>query len=199
MPPSLPGHNPSMQFINEPDFVPQNSSLAFSAERISARVSEMANEMRPWVEQHAAAGSPIIAAAILRGGIFFYVDLVRALAAPHLMGYIRARAYEEHTARSEVNIDLAGLEDFKNRAVLLVDEICDSGRTLATAASTIKAAGAAEVKTAVLLRRLIAQPEYRPDHTGFEVDGDSWFVGYGMQRDGIFRNLREIYALRNLS
>ena len=184
-----------MDLAANKSFAPPKARLAFSAEQISARVSELAAELRPWLEQHAAHGLPIVAAPILRGGIFFYVDLVRALAAPHLMGYIRARAYEAHSARSEVKIDLAGLEGFEGRAVLLVDEICDSGRTLAAAVEAIKSAGASEVKTTTLLRRIVDRPVYNPDHVGFEVDGDSWFVGYGMQRDGIFRNLPEIYAL----
>lgn len=184
-----------MEIVNTLKFAPKNARLIFSHEQLEHRISELAEQIRPWALQHSESGDAIVAAPVLRGGVFFYVDLVRALAAPHLMGYIRARAYDAHSARSEVKIDLAGLEGFEGRAVLLVDEICDSGRTLAAASAAIKSAGATEVKTAVLLRRIIENPVYNPDHTGFEVDGDSWFVGYGMQRDGIFRNLREIYCL----
>jgi hypoxanthine phosphoribosyltransferase len=75
------------------------------------------------------------------------------------------------------------------RPVLLLDDILDTGRTLAAVASRLREAGADPVRTCVLLAKDKARvADVRADHVGFEI-GDEFVVGYGLDFRGRYRNL----------
>lgn len=135
---------------------------------------------------------------VLRGGIFFFADLVREMQCSVDIAPLRASVYEK--GKNAVALEIgevfdAGLE-VQGRAVVIVDDVCDSGKTLSILAPRLKAAGASEVKTAVLIqRKLPTLSAKRPDWVGFEYKGPEWFVGYGMDDADRFRNLPDIYVM----
>ena len=95
-----------------------------------------------------------------------------------------------------MKIDLIG-GTFRGRAVLLIDEICDSGKTLQAISTRIVEEGAMEIKTVVLINRHLRGKEVKPDWAAFTDDGPEWFVGFGLDDQTRNSNLSDIYILEN--
>ena len=88
------------------------------------------------------------------------------------------------------------LHDVRGRHVLLVDDILDTGGTLAAAVPLLHEMGADSVRTCVLLKkRLAAAPKIDADYVGFEIP-DEFVVGYGLDFNNLYRNLPDIVVLR---
>lgn len=179
--------------------IPQNFKLQFTREEIDAAVRRMGSEItvwarRTWEESH----TDLIAVPVLRGGIFFFADVVRQIDASVEIAPVRTWVYEStenNVKRSEPRIDMQGVH-VRGRSVLLVDDICDSGKTLKLLTETFKAAGALEVKSAVLVKRVLGEETFNPDWAGFSYEGPEWFVGYGMEDCNRWRNLPSIYLIQ---
>ena len=174
---------------------PQNYKILYPKEQIDARIAELAKDIGSW----AAAckekdGKDILSLPVMSGAIFFYADLVRAINTSVEVTPISARSYVNNSQQQQVDIELANVR-VQGRSVLLVDDICDSGRTLEKLKATLEAEGASEIRSAVLLERKKSTEYFRPDYIGFEYEGDEWFVGYGMDDKERFRNLPEIYVI----
>jgi hypoxanthine phosphoribosyltransferase len=84
----------------------------------------------------------------------------------------------------------------KGRVVLVVDDLCDTGRTLEALEKELLERGAREVRSVVLIRRLLNKPTFVPCWVGFEYSGLEWFVGYGMDDGERWRNLPGVYIIR---
>ena len=80
--------------------------------------------------------------------------------------------------------------------VVIVDDICDTGSTLARLVRVLNDLGAREVKTAVLIHRVMKDPKFTPDWAAFKYEGPEWFVGYGMDDRNHYRNLQNVYIMR---
>ena len=134
---------------------------------------------------------------VLRGGIFFYADLVRQIQRSIDCAPVRTWGYEvdqTQVMRDSLSVSLEGVES-RGRSVLLIDDICDSGRTLDALTEAFKRQGAAEVKSAVLIKRVMEEETFDPEYVGFHFEGPEWFVGYGMEDKERFRNLDSIYTI----
>ena len=135
----------------------------------------------------------LIVVAVLKGAFMFLADLLRRLADLGLeprVDFIRAASYGSGTRSSgRVKISLDCASPVRGRAVLLVDDIVDSGRTLAHLQRHLKAKGAARVLTCVLLDKASRREvKFQPDYVGFEIP-DRFVVGYGMDFDERYRYL----------
>lgn len=160
-------------------------------------------EIRAGIERVAAeitavyAGDEPTVIAVLGGSVVFVADLIRRLPIPLRLAFVQAESYRQGTQGGA--LELGGLppeRDLVGRRVLLVDDILDSGRTLAAIRSALLARGARDVRTCVLLdkpaRRAVA---LAPDHVGFEVE-DLFVVGFGLDFAGRYRNLPYVAALK---
>jgi hypoxanthine phosphoribosyltransferase len=146
---------------------------------------------------YAYAGKRLTVVAVLKGSFLFAADLVRRLPLPLELGFAVARSYADGTTPRHLAVDLVPAEsDLAGRDVLLVDDILDSGRTLQHLARELRARGAREVKTCVLLdkpaRRAV---DLRADWSCFTIE-DVFVVGYGLDFAGRYRNLPCIAALK---
>lgn len=168
--------------------------VLFSTEQIAGRVDALAREI---AVDHPA---DLLVVVILKGSFVFAADLIRALeragASPHV-DFITLASYGAAT-RSSGNVALTHdlTEDVTGRHVLLVDDILESGRTLAFARDMLANRGAAEVRTCLLLDK----PELRKvpieaDYVGFSV-GPAFVVGYGLDLAHRYRGLPFIGVLR---
>lgn len=179
--------------------LPANFKTLYSDEQIANAVKRIGTEINVWAENiWKQSHTDLLTIPVLRGGIFFFADLVRQIQASVELAPARAIAYvdgqnEAQTTQVKINID--GVPA-KGRSVLLVDEICDSGRTLKILSQTLLGAGAVEVKSAVLVKRIIDKETFNPDWVGFEYRGPEWLVGYGMDDNNRWRNLSSIYIIR---
>lgn len=177
---------------------PAHYELEYTQSEIASQVSRIGAEISDWCRSIAqSSSSDVLAIPVLRGGIYFFADVTRSIAASVEVAPGRARAYEEgHNARlrSEIYINLDGVS-VSGRHVLLIDDICDSGRTLNKLVAYLIAQGAESVRSAVLILRETDNPAFAPDWVGFRFKGDEWFVGYGMDDQGRFSNLPQIYTI----
>lgn len=161
-------------------------SVVFSKEQIADCINRLALELTPLLSEET------VAVPILRGGLFFAADLLRALPMSVYISPLTVSSYPFNEVQGEVSI--TGQEAYDGKQVLLIDDICDSGKSF----EALKAAFGPEksVITVSLVRR--ANSPFKPDFVGFEYQGDEWLVGYGMDDNGKFRNLDGIYV-RNRS
>jgi hypoxanthine phosphoribosyltransferase len=178
--------------------IPDYFKLLFSKEQIQQAVKAVGKEVAVWVSQaNANNQKDVLCIPILRGGIFFFADLVREIDDSVDITPVRTQAYSitQNVAESSgVRFNLDGI-DIQNRNILLVDDICDSGKTLFALNKELLKRGALEIKTAVLIKRDIGEGIYNPDFVCFNYVGDEWFVGYGMDDCDRWRNLPDIYIM----
>jgi hypoxanthine phosphoribosyltransferase len=166
----------------------------YTAADIAGRLDRLAHEIT------AALPADFVLVAILKGSFVFAADLVRALAlrgADPEVDFMILSSYGAGT-RSSGTVRL--LRDtqmsVEGRHVLLVDDILDTGRTLAFARVHLLARGAREVSLCVLLEKA-ARPKdtlERAEFAGFPCP-DAFVVGYGMDHDHKFRGLPHIAVL----
>jgi len=110
---------------------------------------------------------------------------------------VSAWSYEtgENVQRDSVSVN-AGKVAVEGRSILIVDDVCDSGRTLAELTEYFTKLGAASVRSAVLIKRMMPHPTFDPNWIGFQYEGPEWFVGYGMDDCDRWRNLGSIYIIQ---
>lgn len=161
--------------------------VLFDADAIAARNIALADEIK------AAAPQQLLVIAVLKGSFVFAADLLRAMHAVGLapeVEFISLSSYRDGTVSSGTVTILHDVEsDVRGRDVVLVDDILESGRTLAFAKDLLAARGANRVLTCVLLEK----PGKRAvsldaDFVGF-VCPDLFVVGYGMDVAHAFRQL----------
>ncbi|MCI5065889.1 hypothetical protein MRY87_09210 [bacterium] len=179
--------------------VPSSYEQLYSKEAIATRVRELGVEIDAWIDGGQGEGDrDVLALPVLRGGLYFFADLSRAISNSLEVHPIQSWAYngEENTALpSGVAVKMSDLP-VRGRRVLIVDDICDSGRTLEAIHKSLLERGAREVCASVLVQRIGSEPNFRPRWTGFQYDGPEWFVGYGMDDGGRWRNLSDIFLVR---
>ncbi len=179
--------------------IPANFSPVYSAKDIAGRVRELGQEVSAWCDGvWRDSHTDVLVIPVLRGGVFFFADLVRELSTSIEVAPVRARAYQAGTnavQSPEVAIDVSGLA-VKGRVVLIVDDVSDSGRTLEALEETLLKAGAREVRSVVLIRRLLDTPSFVPCWVGFQYSGSEWLVGYGMDDNERWRNLPGVYVIK---
>jgi hypoxanthine phosphoribosyltransferase len=161
--------------------------IIFSADAIAVRVTELARAI-------AASGlENLLVVAILKGSFVFAADLIRALHGAGLapeVDFMTLSSYRKDTASSgQVTITRDIEMDVKGRNVLIVDDILESGRTLAFAKDLIVARGATRVMTCVLLDKPVKRAvSVSADFKAFDCP-KVFAVGYGMDVAHRFREL----------
>jgi len=180
--------------VSYPALVPDgpDAALVLSAEVITHRVGELAQEIT--ARYH---GREVAIVAVLTGAVVFLVDLMRRLSMPIRLSVVSVLSYPGTATRSQGPVFQGPLDgNLTGKDVLIVDDILDSGLTLAALRDVVVEHRPASVTTCVLLRK------DRPDLTGradadlvgFDI-ADEFVVGYGMDFDGLYRNLPDIFAL----
>jgi hypoxanthine phosphoribosyltransferase len=163
----------------------------YSAAEIADRVRELGQELA-----RVYAGRPLTVVGVLHGSVVLVADLIRAMPIPHQIGFVRASSYRGvATTGSNLQTSLDGLPDLAGRDVLLIDDIFDTGRTLASLTEAISKLRPASLQTAVLLWKVDRREvPSQPDYFGFRIP-DEFVVGYGLDYGGHYRNLPEIAVL----
>ena len=132
----------------------------------------------------------------LKGALVFAADLIRRLDMPVELRTVTARSYHGDARRpGELDLGLADLGDLSGRHVLVVDDILDTGNTLSQLVAAMSERGPASVKSAVMLDKPSRREvPVEADFVGLTID-DLFVVGYGLDFDGLYRNLPYIAAL----
>jgi hypoxanthine phosphoribosyltransferase len=164
----------------------QSIEVLYSAEKIAQRNEEIALSVAN------ASYRDLLVVAILKGSFIFAADLIRAMHQVGLspeMEFISVSSYGAGTQSGELKL-LRDIEtDVAGRDVLLIDDILESGKTLAFTRDLLLSRGANAVLLAVLLDKPFRrQIDIKADHVGFECT-DVFVVGYGMDKAHAFREL----------
>lgn len=156
------------------------------------RVLIPADELRAGVARLAAAVSAdhpdgVVLVAVLKGSVPFLADLTRALTVPVEVDFLAVSSYAEGTGRVRLVMDLD--IDINGRAVVLVEDVVDTGLTLTWLRGVLAARGPSSLRVCTLLdkaaRRIVPTPL---DYVGFEVE-DVFALGYGLDFAERYRNL----------
>ena len=129
---------------------------------------------------------------VLKGGVMFLSDLSRHITVPHMIDFMAASSYGTGARQSSgsVRIDMDMRLDVKNKHVLVVEDIIDSGYTLAFVLKTLRNREPASLKLCALLnKRSRREVEIEVDYIGFDIE-NKFVFGYGLDLDERFRNLR---------
>ena len=165
--------------------------VLLSEERIRQRVTEIGAEI-----SRAYAGEDLLLISILKGGIVFLSDLMRAISIPHEIDFLSVSSYGDGTrssGRVRLLHDLS--REITGRHVLLVEDIIDTGRTLAYLLEYLQLRQPASLRVCALIHKDIAEPrEVAADFTGFQIP-DRFVIGYGMDLAERYRNLPFVGAI----
>lgn len=180
-----------------PALHPELDRVLISEEDIHGRVVELAEEL----SRDYAGVERLYIVGVLKGAFIFLADLVRELSRPvpglaHTVDFIAVSSYGTRTTTTgEVRLMMDLREPIVDIHVLLVEDIVDTGRTLAYLRHTLEGRMPASLRTCALVRKQREQAGVAVDYLGFEIP-DVWVVGYGLDYADRFRTLPFIAELR---
>jgi hypoxanthine phosphoribosyltransferase len=159
--------------------------ILLSTERIQQRVGELARQIKEHYQDQ-----PITIVGVLTGCLMFMADLVRNLDMPVRLALIQASSYRgPATEPGELRVQADLVTDLRGRHVLLLDDILDTGRTLAAVRGHLGCLEPASLRVAVLLRKQGRQQvALEPDFCGFDIP-DVFVIGYGLDFNDEYRHL----------
>lgn len=159
-------------------------------ESIRSRVAELGAR----ITEDFKGRNPLLV-CVLNGAAPFAVDLFRAIDTDAEITFIRLKSYEGMGSTGTVKQVMGLGEDIKGRDVIIVEDIIDTGRTMTRLVDDLRAMGPASVSIATLLFKPDAlQVRVEPDYVGFQIP-QKFIIGYGLDIDGLARNLNDIYVL----
>ena len=165
--------------------------VLISREEIAVRVGELGHAI---AREH--AGHVPLLVGVLKGAAVFMADLIRAIPAPIAMDFMGVSSYGPGTRSSGAVRLTADLSvSIEGRDVILVEDIIDTGRTIAYLRRNLATRHPRSLAFCVLLDKVARREvEVAVDYVGFAIP-DEFVVGYGLDHDGYYRNLRDVAVL----
>ena len=166
--------------------------VLLTEEEIDRRIQEIGDQI-----SRDYAGRQVHMVCVLKGGSFFMCELAKRVTVPVSIDFMSVSSYGGDTKSSGVVRIVKDLDEpLKDRHVIVIEDIVDSGRTLSYLLDMLRSRGAADVRLCTLLdkpdRRVV---DVKVDYTGFEIP-DEFVVGYGLDYDQKYRNLPYIGILK---
>lgn len=167
------------------------AQVLLTEEQIGRRVRELAGDIT-----RDFAGRDTVVVAVLNGTVLFLADLLRHLAFPLRLDFVGVSSYGNQTTSGEPVFTTSTRLDVRNRDILLVDDILDTGKTLDRVITHLRRFKPRRLRTCVLLdKKARRQVKVRADYTGFPIP-DQFVVGYGLDFAERYRNLPFIGVLK---
>jgi hypoxanthine phosphoribosyltransferase len=158
--------------------------VLFSQEQLAARVEELGRQISADYR-----GKTPLFVGILRGSILFYADLMKQISIDCNMDFMCLSSYSGTSSTGQVRTMLDLRESIKNRHVVIVEDIVDTGLTLQYLMSNLKSRGAASLEICCLLNKPCNRKvDIHPKYVGFEVENE-FVIGYGLDYNELYRNL----------
>jgi hypoxanthine phosphoribosyltransferase len=171
--------------INDKKFVP-----FITAQQIETRIAEIAKRI-----DADYAGKKVLCIGILNGSFIFAADLARALNLSVEFTFIKYTSYRKMLSSGQVDKLIGLTSEVKNRHVLLIEDIIDTGLTMSEIINDMQQMQPASMEIATLLLKPSAlQEDLDIKYIGFEIE-NRFVVGYGLDYDGYGRNLKDIAVL----
>jgi len=178
------------------EFTNDNLEVLFSADAISGRIREMGAEITREYN-----GKDLVLVGVLKGSCVFLADLMREIDLSLTIDFMSVSSYKDGTKSTgdvEIIKDLSN--NIRDKHVLIVEDIVDTGLTLSRLLELLGSRGAATVRLVSFLDkpepRIMTELEI--DHTGFIVP-NKFVVGYGLDAAGRYRNLPFVAVVKDPS
>ena len=171
-----------------------NTEILISEEKVQKRIQEIAEEIKKDYQDE-----EVVFCSVLKGAIFFTVDLMKKYKGDALIDFIRVSSYEGENSTGKITLKIPlQKEHIEGKNIILVEDIVDTGRTFNYLVDYVKNLNPKSVKTCVLLDKKSRRIEhFEADYVGFSID-DLFVIGYGLDYDEKYRNLPYIgYVKKN--
>ena len=166
--------------------------ILFSRDAIGQRVQELADRISADYQ-----GRELIVIGVLKGAFIFMADLIRALAIPCKVDFVRIASYgagQESSGKAVLTKDIE--TSIKGRDILIVEDIVDTGLTLTYLVNWLKERNPKSLKVCAFLdKRKRRKVSLEADYIGFTID-DGFVVGYGLDFNEQARFLPEVYIIK---
>jgi hypoxanthine phosphoribosyltransferase len=161
----------------------------------SSRIQSLIDEMAANIAQDVGQERPVFL-CVLKGAFLLAADLFKRMDFDCEVSFIRLASYAGTSSTGTVKNMMGFSDNLKNRTVVVIEDIVDTGDTVVYLLDELKKQEPARI----LLASLLLKPDalrnpVKLDYVGFEVPND-FLVGYGLDYDGIGRNLNDIYKLK---
>ena len=164
--------------------LPENLKVLYSMEELQTRIREMGNQISEDYK-----GKEIVIVSILKGAIFYTVDLMKNLKPDVVLDFMKVSSYEGTESTGTINIKQDLTMDIEGKHVLIVEDIIDNGRTLKKLKEELLKRNPASLKITCLMdkkeRRVV---ELEADYVCFDIP-NKFVVGYGFDIDDKYRNI----------
>ena len=158
--------------------------VLITEQEIASRTRELAKQI-----QKDYNNEEIVIVCILKGATFFAVELAKRIDSDTIIDFMKVSSYEGTESTGKINFTLDISEDITDKNVLIVEDIVDTGRTLAYVKKYLESKNPKNVKICTMLnkkeRRVI---DLEPEYVAFDIP-DKFVIGYGLDYDEKYRNL----------
>jgi hypoxanthine phosphoribosyltransferase len=159
-------------------------------EAIRSRVENLAIQLN-----NDLAGKDVVFLGILNGAFLFAADLFRRIEIEAKISFVKLASYEGTSSSGTIKELIGWNEDIKNKTVVIIEDIVDTGNTLERIVDELIIRKVSEIRIAAMFYKPAAyKKSIKLDYVGFEIPND-FVVGYGLDYDGYGRNLPSIYRL----
>jgi len=171
--------------LKDKTFVPYISS-----DKISERVNQIAQK----INSDLLNDMPLFL-VVLNGSFMFAADLLKEINIPCELSFIKLASYHGTTSTGVVTEMIGLTEEIKGRTVVIVEDIVDTGVTLEKLVTLLIKKEVKQIKVATFLLKPDAyKKDIKVDYVGMEIPNE-FVVGYGLDYDGLGRNMKEVYVL----
>ena len=162
------------------------SEVLIPSDQLQTRIKELGEQI-----SEDCRGEDLLLVCILRGGVMFLTDLMRNISIPHSIDFMAISSYgsgvRESSGKVRITMDLTN--DIYGRNVLLVEDIVDSGHTIASVLEMLETRQPKNLRVCTLLDKASRREVEVPLHyIGFDIE-DKFVFGYGLDLDEYYRNL----------
>ena len=164
--------------------------IKIPSKKIKARVEQIGRDLSKEYK-----GEPPFFIGVLNGSFMFLSDLIRTLSIECEISFLQLKSYDGKKSTGNVNIIKDLDVNLKNRHVVIVEDIIETGNTLKFLLNKLNDIPTKSIRIVTLLVKDTNRPfEFIIDHIGFEISQE-FVVGYGLDYNKRFRNLNSIYVL----
>eukprot|EP00483_Globobulimina_turgida_P010534 UN10555 len=174
----------SKQTFPDSSYLSNLTKVLFSAEDISGAVARLGAQI-----SKDYLGKDLVVVALLRGAFIFQADLVRHISVPHEIDFMMLGSYVgTHSHNVKISLDMK-IDPYKKH-ILIVEDLIDTGATLAWLQQHLKTKKSLSVRLCTLINKKTPKrvKDVKVDYIGFECP-DYWIVGYGMDYNQHYRSL----------
>ena len=185
-----PANSSNIVFMKEIRILDKKFREFLTEKAIQQRIEELARQMN-----NDLAEKEVVFLGILNGAFLFAADLFRRIDFPARISFVKLASYQGTSSSGLIKELIGWNEDIKNKTIVVVEDIVDTGNTLERIVDELVIRKADEVRIAAMLYKPAAYTkDIALDYIGFEIPND-FVVGYGLDYDGFGRNLPSVNTL----